>query len=179
VALVNMPKAQAERWIALEFVTAAVVRTVFEMRESNDLLGPSAYGVLIITYGMLAAFALWDETADVAAIIGGLILLAILIRGTSHTGDVPSTVGRDVGVTLGGFAQRTGDAPPTHAAGVTSTAGQGGGSSSGGGGGGGGGGAFNPLDPFGLIPSLGGALGLPVGRTTNATLDALAGNTNV
>lgn len=104
---------EAERWLALEFVGAVVVRTIAGFREQDALLGPQNYAAIMIAYGMLSVLVLSDTTADLAAVFGALLLLAILLRPT-ETG----TAGSAVAEAFAAFNKNVRDNPTSIARGV-------------------------------------------------------------
>lgn len=112
-----MANRDAERWLALEFVTTCVVRTIAGFREQGDLLGPQNYAAIIAAYAMLSMLVLWDVTADLAAVFGALLLLAVLLRPTADG----SNLGRDTARSVQAFTEHVGSNPPSVARGAAIT----------------------------------------------------------
>lgn len=104
---------QAERWLALELVTVAVVRTIQAMREQKGLLGPQQFAAMLAAFAMLSVLVMYQPTAELAALLGMILVLAVLLRPTK-TG----TVGSDAAGAVGTFARNVGTSSPSLAKGV-------------------------------------------------------------
>lgn len=111
-----MAARQQERWLALEFVGVVLVRTIYGFREQRGLLGPQNYAAMLAAFGMLSALVLFEPTADLAAVIGALILLAVLLRPTGKPGEL-STLGADAARSVAAFTENVGNNPPSIAKG--------------------------------------------------------------
>lgn len=105
---------QAERYLALELVGVMLVRTIAGFQEQQNLLGPANFAAMTAAYGMLAGLVLWEPAAGLAATMGLLLFLSVLLRKTP-TG----TIGGDTARAVARFTERTSSAPPTVARGVT------------------------------------------------------------
>lgn len=96
-----------------------LVRTIAGFREQNALLGPQNYAAMMVAYGMLSVLVLSDTTADLAAVFGALLLLAILLRPTA-TG----VAGSEVAGALAAFSKNVRDNPTSISRGVPNAAGK-------------------------------------------------------
>lgn len=105
---------QAERWLALEFLGVVVVRTIHGFHAQQGLLGPQQYGAIVAGYGMLSVLVLSDTTAELGAVFGALILLAVLLRPT----DTGRPLGADTARAVAAYAEHVGTNPPSLARGV-------------------------------------------------------------
>lgn len=105
---------QAERWLALELLTVAVVRTIHGMRDQRGLLGPQQFAAMVAAFAMLSVLVMYEPTAELAALLGLILVLAVVLRPTP-TGNV----GADTATTIGTFARNVGTNPPSMAKGVT------------------------------------------------------------
>lgn len=105
---------QAERWLALEFVGVVVVRTLHGFREQSGLLGPQQYGAIVAGYAFLSLLVMSDTTAELGAVFGALILLAVLLRPTSSGHPAGAEAARAVAA----FTEHVGTNPPSLARGV-------------------------------------------------------------
>jgi hypothetical protein len=119
----------AERYIALEYLVALVLRTVAELRRRHALPGARTYVNITVTYGLLSLFTFSEVTASIGPGVGGLVLLALLVRppidpATGRPVPGGTTPGQDVLEGITEFAASTAhdeavDAVP-HPAGVGS-----------------------------------------------------------
>lgn len=108
---------QAERWLALEFVAVVVVRTIHGFEDQEALLGPQNYAAILAAYGFLSLLVLSSYTAELAAMLGLLVLLAVLLRPTSGPGEPLRTVGTDAAGAVAAFARNVGANSPSIAGG--------------------------------------------------------------
>jgi len=126
--------AQAERWLALEYVAALALTVVYGLRKDGNLIGPQRAAVITLAYGFLSLFTLTDVTSPLGPAFGGLIILGILVRPTKNAAGQATTPGLEVATGLGSFvANASGSTSVSQGAGATTTQ-QGQGTSSGGGG---------------------------------------------
>lgn len=105
---------QAERWLALEFVAVVVVRTLHGFREQKNMLGPQQFAAMLVAFGMLSVLVMYEPTAELAAILGLLLLLLVALRPT-----VDGVLGGDVANSVGAFVSNVGASPPSVAQGFT------------------------------------------------------------
>lgn len=104
---------EAERWLALELVTVAVVRTIHGMSDRGGLLGPQQFAAMVAAFAMLSVLVMYQPTAQLAAMLGMILVLAVLLRPTKG-----GNVGADVATAIGGFAKNVGTSAPSMAKGV-------------------------------------------------------------
>jgi hypothetical protein len=109
---------QAERWLALELVTVAVVRTIQGMRDNSGLLGPQQYAAMIAAFAMLSVMVMYQPTAELAAILGLILVLAVMLRPTQNPDGTQSNVGAGAASAIGAFAKNVGTAAPSMAKGA-------------------------------------------------------------
>lgn len=109
-----MSTLEAERWLALEFITVAVVRTIYGMRESRGLLGPQQFAAMLVAYALLSVLVMYQPTAALAALLGALVLLAVLLRPTPA-----GNLGADTAKSVASFARNVGTSSPSLAKGAT------------------------------------------------------------
>jgi hypothetical protein len=105
---------QAERWLAMEFIVVVLIRTIHGFVEQHDLLGPQSYAAMIAAYGLLSVLVLFSATAELGAVFGALIVLAVLMRPTKSGSIVGVETARSVAAFTGNVAKN----PPTLAHGV-------------------------------------------------------------
>jgi hypothetical protein len=97
----------AEKWLAMEMVLVVVARMVQGFRaQGGGLPAAGSYVPILVTYGALSVLVLWDEAAEIAVVLGLLVLIAVLLRPEGAR----STVGREVTSALAGAAERGGTA---------------------------------------------------------------------
>lgn len=102
-----MARRDSERALALEFVGAVAIRTLYGFREQHALLGPQNYAAMMVAYGMLSVLVLSETTDELAAVLGGLLLLAILLRPTGGG----RLLGVDTAKSLAAFTGNVADNP--------------------------------------------------------------------
>lgn len=106
---------QAERWLALELIVVVVVRTVEGFRNQGGLLGAKNYAAMMVAFGMLAVLVMYEPAAELAAILGLILVFATLLRPTQGG---KSIVGGDVAGALATFSASVQSGPPTIAKGA-------------------------------------------------------------
>jgi hypothetical protein len=111
----------AERWVALEFVAVVVSRTLHGFAEQQDLLGPQQYAAMLAAFAMLAVLVMYGPTAELAAVLGLILVLATLLRPTTVAGKA-STLGADVAGSVAAFTRNVGTNAPSIAQGFTGSA---------------------------------------------------------
>lgn len=114
-----MSTTEAERWLALEFITVAVIRTIYGMRESRGLLGPQQFGAMLVAYALLSVLVMYQPTAALAAMLGALVLLAVLLRPTVRPDGTLGNLGADTAKSVAAFARNVGTSSPSLAKGAT------------------------------------------------------------
>ena len=108
-----MSPRDAERALALEFLAVAVLRTIHGMNENGGLLGPAQYAAMLAAFGMLSVLVMYAPTAQLAAMLGLLLVLATALRPTSR-----GTLGSDSAGAVGLFAKTVGTNAPSMAKGA-------------------------------------------------------------
>lgn len=106
---------EAERWLALEFLTVASVRTIHGFSDSKGLLGPQQFGAMLAAFAMLSVLVMYEPTAELAALLGALLVLATLLRPTV----AGSTAGAEAAQSVGSFARNVGTSAPSLAKGAS------------------------------------------------------------
>lgn len=87
-----MAASRGERALALE-LTGVVGLTTLSAFRQGAMPGPSSYVGAFIVFGMLAALGAYEPASDLAAALGFLALLAVLLRPTTDKAGRPSTMG--------------------------------------------------------------------------------------
>lgn len=101
--------AQAERYLALEFLGVVAVRTLHGFREQRNLLGPQQFAAMLAAFAMLSVLVMYEPTAELAAILGLILLLGVALRPTVGK----STLGADVARSVGSFTKNVGSNVPS------------------------------------------------------------------
>lgn len=101
--------------LAMEMVGVVVVRLVQGFR-GGYMPGPSQFVPLLLTYGGLSILVMYDPLAEIAVILGLLVLLSTLLY--TPKGDDQS-VGAGITGSLSKLAEHIGTSPPTKAQGVS------------------------------------------------------------
>jgi hypothetical protein len=109
---------EGERWLALEFITVAVVRTIAGLRDEQGLLGPQQYAAMLAAYAMLSMLVMYQPAAMLAAMLGALIVLAVALRPTSGPDGKVKPLGAGAAESISAFARNVGTSPPSLAKGV-------------------------------------------------------------
>lgn len=112
--------AQHERWLALELITVMVTRTVQGFRDEGGLLGASNYAAMFVAYALLAVLVMYEPTAELAVVLGAMILAAVLLHptGKKSASGVPTVTGVSVAGALADFATKVQTGTPKLAKGV-------------------------------------------------------------
>lgn len=92
-----------------------VTRTVQGFRAQGGLLGARNYAAMFVAFALLAVLVMYEPTAELAVVLGALLLAAVLL----HPSGKGTSTGTDVATALASFARNVASAPPTIAKGVT------------------------------------------------------------
>lgn len=110
--------AQSERWLATELIVVMVVRTVQGFRDHGGLLGAQNYGGMLVAFALLAVLVMYEPTAELAVVLGALIVAATLLRTTTTKAGTKTGAGVSVAGALADFAGKVTTGDPTMAKGV-------------------------------------------------------------
>ena len=114
-----MTPRDAERALALEFVAVLGLRTLHGFTDDGGLLGPQQYAAMLASFAMLSVLVMYGPTAQLAAILGLILVLAVALRPSTGADGSPSTAGADTAGAIGRFARNVGSSAPSLAKGVT------------------------------------------------------------